>query len=609
MEIKNTVSSLSNLRLNVKDRILQNIINISDNDWGKKVLIVDDLTMLIIDSAIEMNEITLAGVADVVKISTQRMPLPSLEAIYFLSATDENVQSIKADFDDLEAHSYKRVHIYFTGTPTQDMLRVLAQSKLAGRILTCKVADINFLVYDSHTFHFGTPRSFWSLFSRNSQRNQVQDEINSISERLSSVCATFEDFPVVRFASNSPFAGSIADATHAKLMEKFSKGFLKKNQARGQLIILDRTHDLISPVIHELYYQAMFQDTIRPPNDVYKCPYKDQEGRDKKYVVILNENDPIFTATRHLHIKNAREWISQNVKLFTEESKALHSSGDISKIAKSMGKYQHMKTKYSVHSTLSKKCFDDYALLKLEKITAAEQALATGETEDGKRVGIPADLSQLIRGNEIRTSDKLRLLMLLYASDPTTINQRPQFELNSGLSTIDQTISAEWTRIVEMSGRRNQKRAPVHQEEWKFITSRFLPAIHDIIRSVCENTFNSNKEFSLQDQSEANVPFSSSAGHSNKRSSVRPGFGVSNLASQAKQPTLYIFIAGGVSYNEIRLAHLLSQEYGRDIIIGSTHILTPLDLLDQLSGLNQSPESQCYQSTVIGSGLDMEDYF
>lgn len=55
----------------------------------------------------------------------------------------------------------------------------------------------------------------------------------------------------------------------------------------------------------------------------HRCPYKDANGYDQKYVVILNENDPIFSTTRHLHIKKAREWIVANVKTFTEQSKAL----------------------------------------------------------------------------------------------------------------------------------------------------------------------------------------------------------------------------------------------------------------------------------------------
>lgn len=60
-----------------------------------------------------------------------------------------------------------------------------------------------------------------------------------------------------------------------------------------------------------------------------RCPYKDANGYDQKYVVILNENDPIYSTTRHLHIKKAREWIVANVKTFTEQSKALVWHKDI----------------------------------------------------------------------------------------------------------------------------------------------------------------------------------------------------------------------------------------------------------------------------------------
>ena len=49
------------------------------------------------------------------------------------------------------------------------------------------------------------------------------------------------------------------------------------------------------------------------------------------------------------------------------------------------------------------------------------------------------------------------------------------------------------------------------------------------------------------------------------------------MAPQGKQPALYIFIAGGVSYNEIRLAHVLSQEFGRDIFIGINYFFSLLE--------------------------------
>jgi len=92
------------------------------------------------------------------------------------------------------------------------------------------------------------------------------------------------------------------------------------------------------------------------------------------------------------------------------------------------------------------------------------------------------------------------------------------------------------------------------------------------------------------------------ASHSNKRSSCRPGFGASSPAAGQKgllAPYIYIFIAGGVTRAEIREAHLLSLELGREVIIGSTHVIDQLNFVEQIGGLSTNANNAVYESSFI----------
>jgi len=605
MELLDPVPHEDNLKTLTKEYILKEIVGgLVDVKWGHKVLILDTATTRIIDSVAQMNEITNAGVSDVCIISRKRMNLVKLDAIYFLTATPANVNAIIDDFASADQPKYKRAHLFFSGHLTADLMKKLAESRAMVRIRTLKEAPLEYLVYDSNVFHFGTPKSFYNLYNARGEGQGVEQ--NEIAEKLTSALAALGENPIIRYARINKNCSAIASKTYEKLEQLRKKGLFKNAGPRGTLIILDRTHDLIAPLVHELTYQAMVEDILELINDVYSYHYTDGEGKSQLREAILNENDPIWRTVRDMHIQPAKTWIVNNFKKFREENKDIAGGHDLTKQLRAMPKFQQLKGKFSVHIDLSKECMDSFNRTGLERICTVEQDLACGLDEVHKKVTVPKDFKLLLQ-DKMSPILKLRLLLLFYVANPKEMSNRQAWEGPCQFSDeYDRTI-ANFIALMKQSSRENHQRPPKSEDEWEYVVSRYLPTLHDILNGVNDGTLPSKEYPFLNGEEEAEsaaIRSSTQANLSKKKKLASQWSSGRTEKKKSDGPRTVVFITGGVTYSEIRTVHKLREAFGLDIVLGSTHIITPNTFIKQVGALSENVNHRAFKSTFIGETSD-----
>ncbi|XP_053106325.1 syntaxin-binding protein 3 isoform X2 [Hemicordylus capensis] len=513
-----------------------------------------------------------------------REPVPHMKAIYLITPTTKSVDGLINDF--VGTSKYKAAYVYFTDFCDDKLFNKMKLS-CSKAIRRCKEININFLPYESQVFTLDVPNAFYRCYSPNVEStSEPASTLEQIAEQIVTLCATLDENPGVRCKSNPlDNASKLAHLVEQKLENyyKIDQQSQAKSKTHSQLLIIDRGFDPVSTVLHELTFQAMAYDLLPIENDTYK--YKPDGGNGKEREAVLEDDDDLWVKIRHKHIADVLAEIPKLMKEVSSKRKATDGKLSLSNLTQLMNKMPYFRKQISkqvVHLNIAEDCMNKFKN-NIEKLCKVEQDLALGMDAEGQKVKDSMRVLLPVLLNKSHDNyDKIRAILLyIFSTNGTTQENLDKLIQNVQIEN-DSDMIKNWKYlgvpvVTTSTSQRKLSRRDRSSEE-TFQLSRWTPVIKDVMEDTIENKLDS-KEWPYCSQCPApwNGSGAVSARHKPK---------TSYLDDRKSGSKLIVFVIGGITYSEMRCAYEVSQAYKScEVIIGSTHIVTPRRLLDDVKAL------------------------
>ncbi|XP_075278391.1 syntaxin-binding protein 3 isoform X2 [Opisthocomus hoazin] len=322
--------------------------------------------------------------------------------------------------------------------------------------------------------------------------------------------------------------------------------------------------------------------------------YKTEGPAGKEREAILEEDDELWVKIRHKHIADVIEEIPKLLKEVSAKRKATEGKLSISALSQLMKKMPHYRKEISrqvTHLNLAEDCMSKFKS-NVERLCKTEQDLALGTDAEGQKVKDSMRVLLPVLLNKSHESyDKIRAILLyIFSTNGTTQENLDKLIQNVQIES-DSDMIRNWKYLdvpVISSSAAQQHKHPRRDRssEETFQLSRWTPVIKDVMEDAIENKLDS-KDWPYCSQC---PPTWNGSGAVSARHKPKATYQDERKSSAR----LIIFVIGGVTYSEMRSAYEVSQAYKScEVVIGSTHILTPKRLLDEVKSLTKPKDVVC----------------
>ncbi|GAB2230872.1 hypothetical protein Droror1_Dr00015167 [Drosera rotundifolia] len=520
-----------NFRQISRDRLLIEMLKSANTPNSKswKVLIMDKVTLKVMSSSCKMADITDEGISLVEDLFRRRQPMPSMDAIYFIQPSKENMVMFLSDMSGREP-LYRKAFVFFsTPVPKELVNHIKSDTSVLPRIGALREMNLEYFPIDSQAFVTDHEMALEELYGDNAENSRKFDAcLNTMATRIATVFASMKELPSVRYQGRGADAtvSSPRELVPSKLassvwncLTKYKATIPKFPQKETcDLLILDRSVDQIAPIIHEWTYDAMCHDLLDMEGNkcVLEVPSK-TGGPPEQKEVLLEDTDPVWVEIRHLHIAEASERLHDKMTNFASKNKAAQlsqasrdgaeiSTRDLQKMVQALPQYQEQVEKLSLHVEIAGKISRIIREMGLRDLGQLEQDLVFGDA--GTK-----ELINFLRSKQGSPSEnKLRLLMIYASVHPekfegdkglklmqlaklssedmkpvknTRLLARSQDNQNKSSGSFSLKFDAHRRKVAVRKDRTNGE-----EEAWAL--SRFYPMLEEIVDHLSKDELSKN---------------------------------------------------------------------------------------------------------------------
>jgi len=583
-----------------------------------KVLVMDDAATRYISSALSMFDIMERRVTLVENLAKGRQPFPEMEVVYFVTPTLESAEKIVSDFSNPQKPRYGAVHIVFTDSiPNEVMTLIQSSAILCQRIKTFKEIHMDCIVSESSVYHFDMPETLSKLFG------SLPDPSCPIvlGHKLANLCITMNEHPSIRYQGSSSYSQKVAQIVHQSLTQykKSNSSFWcfgddsHQERDRAQLLIVDRSIDPVSPLMHEYTYQAMVNDLLAVTDGVISYETQTNKGKVEKQA-ILNDNDELWVELRHSHIAKVigeiKERMNDIIQNNAGAALAKKKGGEMNittmaAAVKELPEYQQTMNKLGQHVAIAQNCMDQFSKQGLMSLSQIEQTSSTGMDEDGKEVK-NAKLIQLVvealQSGAMTHDQKVRLLSIYLTSHRNaTPDERRQLIQASGLSGTQQQVFMNFDRLaaagassIASSGSGQAQKGGVFSfftrtamklpatAEGEYADTRHVPTLRGLLDQLMQGELPVDKFPATGPAAPGSGKDAKSAAKSVRKFGANSRWGT-KTDSQYEGGRFIAFVAGGIAFSEVKAGYDLMTQHKKEVIIGSTSLLSPQGYIETVS--------------------------